>query len=133
MSVRFLPSCLASLALALLVAAPAANAKIHFGEMGGRVVHWDQRVSSTIAGCPGNRSCRDVVEGITIYLRRGPVSPARIAARGLTRVGRVSGRGTITFRVPHLSPGRYHLVARVPAGAQRRWSPVSATFRLRRR
>ena len=122
---------LACAAIALLaVAAPAASAKVHFAELGGRVVVWDQRVSSTILGCPGNASCRAAVEGITVYLRRGP---ARDSGRGGTRLGRISASGTITFRVPHLSPGRHHLVARVPSGAQRRWTPVSGTFRIRRR
>ena len=122
---------LACAALALLaVAAPAAGAKVHFAEMGGRVVHWDQRVSSTILGCPGNASCREAVEGITVYLRRGP---ARGSGRGGTRLARISANGTIAFRVPHLAPGRFHLVARLPAGSQRRWSPVSGTFRIRRR
>ena len=117
----------------LAVAAPAARAKVWFGEMSGRVVHWDQRAASTILGCPGNPSCRNAVEGITVYLRRGPAARGAIGPRGLTRVARISASGTITFRVPHVSPGRFHLVARLPAGEQRRWSPVSGTFRIRQR
>ena len=117
----------------LAAAAPTANAKVWFAEMGGRVVHWDQRASSTILGCPGNPSCRDAVEGITVYLRRGPTARGAIGRRGLTRLGPVSARGTITFRVPHVAPGRFHLVARVPAGDTRRWVAVSGTFRIRQR
>ena len=119
---------------ALAVTAPAAGAKVHFAEMGGRIVRWDQRVSSTILGCPGNASCREAVEGITVHLRRGPAGVrGAIDGRGLTRLGRISARGTLAFRVPHLSPGRFHLVARVPAGAARRWTAVSGTFRIRQR
>lgn len=114
----------------LAVAAPAASAKVWFAEMGGRVVYWDQRAATTILGCPGNPSCREAVEGITVYLRRGP---ARAAARGGIRLGRISASGTIAFRVPHLAPGRFHLAARLPIGSQRRWSHVSGTFRIRQR
>jgi hypothetical protein len=117
----------------LAVAVPAASAKVWFAGMGGRVVHWDQRVTSTILGCPGNASCRDAVEGVTVHLRRGPASRGAVATRRGTRLGAISARGTITFRVPRLSPGRFHLVARLPAGEQRRWSAVSETFRIRRR
>ena len=121
-------------AAALLAAAvPSASAKVHFAKMGGRVLHWDQRAASTILGCPGNPSCQEAVEGIAVYLRRGPAPRGSTGARGRTRLGRISANGTITFRVPHVSPGRFHLVARLPAGTQRRWAAVSGTFRIRRR
>ena len=118
---------------ALLAAAPTASAKVHFAQLGGRVLQWDQRASSTILGCPGNPSCRDAVQGITVHLRRGPASRGAIVSRGLIRLGPISASGTIAFRVPRVSPGRFHLVARVPAGERRRWSPVSGTFRIRQR
>jgi hypothetical protein len=125
----------AAAALALLaVAVPAAGAKVYFAEIGGRVLHWDQHASSTILGCPGNPSCRDAVDGLTVYLRRGPLARHdAVAGRHLTRLGKISPRGTLAFRVPHEPTGRYHLVARVPAGATRRWVSVSATFRIRQR
>jgi hypothetical protein len=128
---RALAATAAALAL-LAVSAPAAGAKVYFAEMGGRVLHWDQHASSTILGCPGNASCRDVVDGLTVYLRRGPLSPHGTPGGGhITRLGKISPRGTLAFRVPHKPAGRYHLVARVPAGSQRRWVAVSATFRIR--
>jgi len=127
------PLAIAAVSLAVLaVAAPNVNAKVHFAEMGGRVLHWDQRATSTILGCPGNPSCRAAVEGIVVYLRRGP-SRGATGGRGITRLGRISARGTIAFRVPHKPAGRFHLVARVPAGAKRRWTAVSGTFRIRQR
>ena len=119
--------------VASLLAVPTASAKVHFAQLGGRVLHWDPRASSTILGCPGNPSCRAAVEGITVYLRRGPASRGAIVSRGLIRLGPISASGTIAFRVPHVSPGRFHLVARLPAGERRRWSPVSGTFRIRQR
>jgi hypothetical protein len=36
----------------------------------------------------------------------------------------------VTFRVPHLAAGRYHLVALAPAGTARRLLPVSGTFKI---
>ena len=121
-------------AVALLAGAtPPASAKVTFEDMRGRVLHWDQRVSSTILGCPGNDSCRKAVEGVVVYLRRGPASRATTSRRGRHRLGAISPRGTIAFRVPHVSPGRYHLVARLPAGSDPRWARVSATFKIRRR
>jgi len=60
-------------ALVAGLAAPAADAKVWFGDLQGRELSWGQRVSSTIAGCPGNDSCRATVQGVAVYLRRGPV------------------------------------------------------------
>lgn len=117
---------------ALAVAAPAAEAKVYFAEMDGRVLHWNQRVSSTILGCPGNASCGEIVEGHTVYLRRGPVRSRDFDRHRLRRLGRISASGTLRFRTRRWAAGRYHLVARVPAGARRRWMPVSGYFRIRR-
>jgi hypothetical protein len=130
---RVLATAAAALAL-LAVTAPAAGAKVYFAQMGGRVLHWDQPASSTILGCPGNPSCREAVDGLAVYLRRGALARHdAIAGRHLTRVGKISPEGTLAFRVPHKPAGRYHLVARVTAGSQRRWVAVSAAFRIRQR
>lgn len=117
---------------AALAAAPAADGKIFFGDMAGRSLAWGERVSSTIANCPGNDSCRQAVEGVSVYLRRGPRSRSRPDPDALERVARVDANGTIRFRVPRLKPGRYHLLGRIPAGDAKRWFPVSGTFRIRR-
>jgi hypothetical protein len=117
---------------ALAVAAPSAEAKIYFAEMNGRVLHWDQRVSSTILGCPRNASCGEIVEGHTVYLRRGPVGSRDFDRHRLRRLGRISASGTLRFRTRHWAAGRYHLVARVPAGERRLWMSVSGYFRIRR-
>jgi hypothetical protein len=112
------------------LAAPAAEAKIWFGDMQGRELAWGQRVSSTIAGCPGNDSCRAAVKGVAVALRRGP--GRRTAHRGGPphRLGRVSGSGRLTFLVPHVRVGRYELVARLKIGDRRRWMPASGRFRV---
>ena len=83
-----------------------------------------------IAGCPGNDSCRSAVEGVVVYLRRGPVTRSGARPRALHRMGRVSASGTLTFRVPHLSPGRHHLGEWVTVSGRRRWLPVTGTFRI---
>jgi len=90
----------------LLLTAPAADAKVWFQDMGGRAVHRGATVSTTIMGCPGNESCRAAVEGVAIYVRRVRGAPE------LERVGRVSGSGTLRFRVPPVHTGRYRLVSR---------------------
>jgi hypothetical protein len=66
------------------------------------------------------------VQGATVYLQRSP--SARDA--DLRRVGRVSGRGTLTFQVPHIRTGGYHLVARVRAGGTTRLIRASSSFRV---
>ncbi len=121
----------AAAVLILLGAAPAA-AKVFFADMQGRVVRWDQRVSSTILGCPGNPSCGSVVEGTTVYLRRGARRAAPREATGLRVLGRIDADGRITFRVPRTAIGRYHLVAAPHAGATQ-LLPASGTFRIRQR
>jgi hypothetical protein len=112
------------------VAAPAAEAKVWFNDLAGRELRWDQRASSTIANCPGNPSCRAAVEGIVVYLRRGPVSRTAATRRDLRRLGRISASGTLSFRVPHVAAGRYHLVGWATAGDRHRWLPVSGTIRV---
>jgi hypothetical protein len=117
-------------ALVAGLAAPAAEAKVWFGDLGGRELGWGQRVSSTIAGCPGNDSCRAAVEGVVVYLRRGPVSRPRAYRR---RGGRVSAGGRLTFRVPRVTPARYHLAYWSKIGDRGRWMSASGTFTVRRR
>jgi hypothetical protein len=90
----------------LLVTAPAADAKVWFQDMGGRAVRRGDAVSTTIMGCPGNESCRAAVEGVVVYVRRLRGAPES------ARAGRISGNGTLRFRVPHVHTGRYRLVAR---------------------
>lgn len=118
--------------LLLLVAASTVDAKVFFGDVGGRSYEWDSRFSSTIANCPGNESCRQAVEGTAMYLRRGARTRSRPDVDALERVGRISASGTLRFRVPHVRPGRYHLLARIRTDAGPRWFPASGTFRIRR-
>lgn len=120
-------------ALVAAVGASAADAKVWFNDLGRQELHWDQRVSSTIINCPGNDSCRETVEGETIYLRRGAVRRTGAKRHRLRRLGRISATGTLTFRVPHVSAGRYHLVFWSTVGDWDRWMPVSGTFRVARR
>src|SRR4051794_41199255 len=84
----------------LLVTAPAAGAKVWFQDIGGRAVRRGDIVSTTIMGCPGNESCRAVVEGVVVYVRRVRGAPE------LERVGRVSGGGGGRLPGPPLHPGR---------------------------
>jgi hypothetical protein len=114
-------------------AAPAADAKVWFDGMQGRVVRWDERVSRRILNCPGNESCRAAVEDTIVYLRRGPITRTAVDPRRLRRIGRISARGTLRFRVPRVAAGRYHLVARARAGESRQLIPASGTFRVVRR
>lgn len=119
-------------AVGVLAGVTAAEAKVYFGDLDGKTLRWDERVSSTIANCPGNASCMDHVEGIVVYLRPGPRARSRPDMDTLRRVGRVTRNGTIRFRVPHVRRGRYHLLARVPTDTGGRWFPVSGSFRIRR-
>jgi hypothetical protein len=112
------------------VAAPAADAKVWFADMEGRLLRWDQQVSSAILGYVGNDSCGEAVDGVTVYLRGGPSHGRAVDRRRLKRLARISGGGKLQFRMPHVAGGRYHLVARVKAGKGRRWLPVSAAFRV---
>jgi hypothetical protein len=112
------------------LAASAAEAKVWFGDLQGRELAWGHRVSSAIAGCPGNDSCRATVEGAVVYLRRGPVRTTGAHRRHLRRLGRISSSGRLSFRVPHVAPGRYHLVTWVTIGDWDRWMPVSGAFRV---
>ena len=109
-----------TLALALALAAPA-SAKIWFQEMGGRTVHWDQRVTASILGCSDSPECGDMVGRHMVYVRR-------VGAKPLHRLGRISSTGRVVFRVPHLQPGRYRLYAREGGQLFR----VSEPFRIRR-
>ncbi|MEA2303297.1 MAG: hypothetical protein QOH43_577 [Solirubrobacteraceae bacterium] len=115
------------------VAAPAAEAKVWFNDLQGRELRWDQRASSTISNCPGNPSCRAAVEGVAVYLHRGPLARTAATRRDLRSLGRISASGTLTFRVPRVAAGRYHLVAWSTAGDRHRWLPVSGTLRVVRR
>ena len=109
-----------ALLLSLVLAAPA-TAKIWFEDMGGRTVHWDQRVVASIVNCSGNPGCGDVVGRRMVYLRR-------VGGKRLHRLARVDHNGRVRFRVPHLAPGRYRLVAH--EGSQT--LAVSDPFRLTR-
>ena len=124
--------CLVIALAALAVTAPAAEAKIWFQEMEGRVLHWDQTASSRILGCAGNDSCGPAVDGVTVYLRAGPSRRESVDRRRVKRLARIAGGGRLAFRTPRVARGRYHLVARVPAGKTRRWLAVSGSFRIRR-
>jgi hypothetical protein len=117
----------------VLAVAPPAGAKIYFGTL-PRVLTWHQAVSSTVAGCPGNPSCAEFVEGARVYLRRGAGRRPPRTVRGLRRLGRITRSGTIRFRVPPVPVGRYHLVVAVPLSAGgTRPAVASPTFRIRRR
>jgi hypothetical protein len=123
---------LAIAAAATAASAPPAGAKVWFNDLGKRDVRWDQRVTSTILGCPGNESCRAHVEGRDVYLRRGAVRRTGAKRRNLRLVARIDSQGTIVFRVPHVPAGRYHLVSWSDVGDWHRWLPVSGTFRIDR-
>lgn len=123
---------LAAVAAGTLVAAEA-HAKVWFQTLEGRKLAWGQRVSATILGCPGNDSCRATVQGVTVYLRRGPVRRTGARRRNLHRVATITTSGKVSFRVPRVPPGRYHLVAWVTIGDWDRWMPISGTFRITRR
>ena len=118
--------------IVLLATAASVDAKVFFGDVSGRSFTWDSRFSSTIANCPGNESCRQAVEGTTVYLRRGARTRSKPDFDRLIRAGRISARGTLRFRVPRVRPGRYHLLARVRTDLGARWFPASGTFRIRR-
>ena len=118
--------------IALLIGASSVDAKVFFGDVEGRSFAWDGRFSATIANCPGNGSCRRAVEGTVVYLRRGRRTRAVPDGKRIKRAGRVSARGTLRFRVPHVQVGRYHLVARVRTDVGPRWFPASGTFRIRK-
>ena len=117
-------------AMVMGLAAPAAEAKVWFGDMQGRELAWGRRVSSTIAGCPGNDSCRAAVKGVAVALRRSPVRRAPTGRRRQARLGRVSAAGRLTFEVPRVRIGRYRLVARIRIGDRKRWMPASGRFRV---
>lgn len=123
----------ATAALALLLLAAPAAGKVWFQEMQGRVVRWDQRVSSTIGGCPGNDSCRAAVQGTPVYLRRGAPRLPPKTATSLRSIGTITADGRIAFRVPRIEPGRYHLVAEARIAKTDRLVVSSGTFRIRRR
>ena len=129
---RHLGAAVSAAMLLLLVGASSTDAKVFFGDVQGRTFDWDERFSSTIANCPGNDSCRQAVEGTVVRLRRGARSRRRPDPDSLNRVGRIRASGTLRFRVPHVEPGRYHLMARVRTDLGPRWFPVSGTFRIRR-
>ena len=129
---RHLGAAVSAAMVLLLVGATATDAKVFYGDVQGRTFEWDDRFSSTIANCPGNDACRQAVEGTVVHLRRGVRSRSRPDVDSLERVGRVRASGTLRFRVPHVEPGRYHLIARVRTDIGPRWFPVSGTFRIRR-
>jgi hypothetical protein len=109
--------------LAALALASPASAKVWFADMSGRHLRTGQHVATVIAGCPGNPSCREAVEGARVYLRR-------VGHRGRrVRLGRVSANGRLKFVVPRVAPGRYRLLARVRTG--RGWRTLHASDLLR--
>jgi hypothetical protein len=117
---RLATAAVGTVALTLALAAPA-SAKIWFQGMGGRTVHWDQRVTASIIGCSDSPDCGDMVGRHMVYVRR-------VGTKPLHRLGRIGSTGRVVFRVPHLKPGRYRLYAR--EGGQ--LFPVSEPFRIRR-
>jgi hypothetical protein len=112
-----------------LSVAPAATAKIWFSDMSGDTLRWNQPVTTTILNCPDNGSCAKVVRGRYVFLRPGPARRTGRASSIFT-VGRIDGNGRLSFRVPPVPGGEYHLVASEPGNAKR-WLPVSGTFRVR--
>ena len=114
-------ACLAAVAAAALVAVPTASAKIWFQSVRGATFSVGDVVTTEILGCPN--PCP--VRGARIALGRGqtPFARARAATRILASVDR---RGRVTFRMPRITPGDYHLVARFRG----RWLAASDTFRV---
>jgi hypothetical protein len=106
---------LIAVAFALVLAAPAAG-KVWFQDIGGRTIRWDQRVVASISGCAGNPGCGNVV-----YLRA-------VGGRRLRTLTRIDDQGRARFRVPHVAPGRYRLVAYESGRARH----VSSWFRVTR-
>ena len=133
MSIGRLTATACALALGLLAVAAPAEAKIFFGDIGGRTLEWNQRTTATIAGCSKSSACREHVQGVVVYLRPGSRSRSRPEPGTLERLGRISADGTISFRVPRVRAGRYHLLARIPVDSGgKRWFPASGSFRIRR-
>jgi hypothetical protein len=119
--------------LATMVAgltASEAEAKVWFGDMQGRALARGHRVSSTIAGCPGNDSCRALVKGVAVALRRGPGKRTDNRRHEWPRLGHITASGRLTFQVPHVRVGHYYLVARLKLGDRRRWVMASGPFRV---
>jgi hypothetical protein len=97
---------------------------VWFADLGGRHLRTGQHVATVIAGCPGNPSCREAVEGARVYLQR--VGHRRRRAV----LGRVSASGRLAFVVPRVTPGRYRLLARVRTDRGWRTLHASDLFRI---
>jgi hypothetical protein len=92
-------------AVILAVLAAPAGAKVWFQDMGRRTVHWDQHVTTAIAGCADAPGCGDVVG-------RHPVWMRRVHGHGRWLLARIDDSGRLRFRVPHAPRGRYRLIVR---------------------
>jgi hypothetical protein len=104
----------------LVLAAPVAG-KVWFQDIGRRTVHWDQRVVAGITNCAEAPGCGQLVER-RLVLRA-------VGGHRLWRLARIDDTGRVRFRVPHIAPGRYRLVAN-EGGRARHASPW---FRVTRR
>jgi hypothetical protein len=112
---RFLAA--ASLVAVLaLVSASAASAKIYLRGLDGRTVHSGQVVGVYVPGCSGNPTCERMMKGMRIS-----ITPAvrRVWGKGVDPrprwyVGKLNGKGGLTFRVPQIPKGRYWLIAWAP-------------------
>jgi hypothetical protein len=120
----------ASLAAAAALAATpiAAEAKVWL-DVGGRSVRWGDRVSTRVPGCHGS-DCGVGLGGIAVYV--APGRPGTGAPKAPPRVGRLTPAGRLTFQVPRLAPGRYHLETRMTFDGRRQWVPASEAFVVRR-
>jgi hypothetical protein len=78
-------------------------------------------VVASISGCAGNPGCGDVVGRMLVYLRA-------VGGRRLRTLTRIDDQGRARFRVPHVAPGRYRLVAYESGRARH----VSSWFRVTR-
>ena len=113
---------LVAAALAALLTAPSAVAKIWFTSVGGKTYPIGASVTTTIVGC----SMRCPVAGAQVAFARNARVNAPPPSRPLTRpLGTVDRRGVVRFVVPKIAAGRYRLAARPRGG---RWYWASGTF-----
>lgn len=116
-----LRAALIALASALVLAAPAAG-KVWFQDIGRRTVQWDQRVVASISGCAQAPGCGQLVGRRLVFLRA-------VGGHRLVRLARIDHTGRVRFRVPHIAPGRYRLVANEGGRARH----ASSRYRVTRR
>ena len=110
----------AGVCLVALWLVPLATAKIWFMSVRGKTFTAGKVIVTEIAGCPV--PCP--IAGVRVYLApgaRGAVLPPNPRL-----LGTVTRSGALRFRVPHVAPGSYHLVARF----QKRSLPASDGFRI---